>query len=421
MSGIKDINFEECMGCAACVAVCENAAIIMKQNERGFFKPYVDSTLCKNCNKCKQVCPINKISARKFSKETKVYAAWAKDELIHQKSNSGGLFTVFAKKIIEIGGVVCAACYGKELSVYHKIIDKTEEISGLAYSKFAQSDTSKCMKEVLDILNLQRYVLFVGTPCQISGIKACVGEDDYLITVQFPCFGIPSPIMLKKYVKYKFNENLDRVKFLYCEIQDSTDIDHRVMKCIIEDGTEIRSFAYEDYFVRLWNAGYGIEEHCFECRRNVPTSESDFVWGNFWKIGLVNRFTVDKEKYKNGISFLMVNTEKAEKFFSLVSGDLEYYERNLKEVLAGHCCMQTSIKEHIVMRRVIAPYYKREGFFRDLSEKDFGYIVEKYIGTKSKETILSNFSKLVNKNVMAIIWRIIYYLQRVVLFIKELR
>lgn len=46
--------------------------------------------------------------------DTIVYAVWALNEDIRKKSTSGGVFTLFAKDILENGGVVYGAALMKK-------------------------------------------------------------------------------------------------------------------------------------------------------------------------------------------------------------------------------------------------------------------------------------------------------------------
>ena len=51
---------EECCGCGACEAVCAARAIVMRQDEEGFFYPQADETRCTGCGACLRVCPLKR-------------------------------------------------------------------------------------------------------------------------------------------------------------------------------------------------------------------------------------------------------------------------------------------------------------------------------------------------------------------------
>lgn len=52
---------EECCGCTACYAICPQEAIMMVEDEEGFFYPEINVEKCIRCEKCLKVCPIKMI------------------------------------------------------------------------------------------------------------------------------------------------------------------------------------------------------------------------------------------------------------------------------------------------------------------------------------------------------------------------
>lgn len=410
MLEIEICKEEDCTGCAACMNTCNMDAIQMKKNKYGFLKPIINTKKCIRCQECKNVCNKTFSLHRKKNEVKKVYATWAKNPSLHKQGNSGGLFSVFAKVILEMNGIVCAAKYGDGLTVYHDIIEQIEDIPYLAYSKFNQSSIGYCLRKIKNFLLEGRYVLFVGTPCQIEGLYSFLRLDyKNLITVQFPCFGIPSSLMFTSYIHYQFANDISQVKEFYCEVQDNKDINQRFMKCIKINGEEKKIFAGKDKFVRLWNAGYGIEERCLKCERNTLPCNADFVWGNFWQIGSINKFNIEKKKYEDGISFLILNNEKALDFFVRIEPELEYYERTLVEVLSGHYYMQTSTEKHLLMKKIFLNKKRRE-FMEDLVNMPFEQLVKKYC--EKEEKSYKFIVQLLNKKIIAIMWRFLYYIQK---------
>ncbi len=51
---------ELCCGCTACVSVCPQKAIVLSQDEEGFYYPVINENKCIRCNQCISVCPIKK-------------------------------------------------------------------------------------------------------------------------------------------------------------------------------------------------------------------------------------------------------------------------------------------------------------------------------------------------------------------------
>ena len=51
---------EDCCGCGACYANCNQEAIFFKEDEEGFWYPYVSEEKCIRCHACIIVCPIKR-------------------------------------------------------------------------------------------------------------------------------------------------------------------------------------------------------------------------------------------------------------------------------------------------------------------------------------------------------------------------
>lgn len=49
---------ERCCGCSACYSICPVDAIEMVDDDEGFEYPYINTSICIKCNKCRRVCPI---------------------------------------------------------------------------------------------------------------------------------------------------------------------------------------------------------------------------------------------------------------------------------------------------------------------------------------------------------------------------
>ena len=50
----------------------------------------------------------------------------------------------------------------------------------------------------------------------------------------------------------------------------------------------------------------------------VKKSAPDYIMGNFWHIGEIEKFEVPKEAYEDGVSMLFVNSERGKQFFEKI-------------------------------------------------------------------------------------------------------
>ena len=130
------------------------------------------------------------------------YAVQSRQKNIRLRSTSGGTFSEIARSFIRTGGCVCAAGYDEQGKVVHKLINTISEIDELCESKYVQSDLNNCFADVESCLSSSRKVLFVGTPCQVAGVKAYLrNKDEKLYTIDLVCYGVPSPMIYTLYNK----------------------------------------------------------------------------------------------------------------------------------------------------------------------------------------------------------------------------
>ena len=162
-----------CTGCGACDNSCPTGAIsLVYQN--GFKHPEIDNEKCIGCLACEKSCPVtNPKSVENFT-SPHVYAAWHIDEDIRKESSSGGAFSALAMAILQNGGCVAGAAYDDNMMVNHILIDKIEQLPLLRGSKYVQCSINNNYKQVREKLRQGVKVLFVGTPCQISGLRSFI-------------------------------------------------------------------------------------------------------------------------------------------------------------------------------------------------------------------------------------------------------
>ena len=80
-----------------------------------------------------------------------------------------------------------------------------------------QSDLGDCFSEIKKHLMQETKVCFIGTPCQVYGLKSYLRKEyDNLVTVDLVCHGTPSPKLWKKYLdeqKDKYHSEIDDIVF----------------------------------------------------------------------------------------------------------------------------------------------------------------------------------------------------------------
>lgn len=136
----------DCCGCSACVSICPQQCIHIKEDNEGFFYPEVDKNQCINCNLCQRSCPILNQSEKRLP--LNVYAAKHKDEQIRLASSSGGIFTLLAERIIDEDGVVFGARFNNNWNVIHDYTETKKGLTAFRGSKYVQSYMGNCYQKV---------------------------------------------------------------------------------------------------------------------------------------------------------------------------------------------------------------------------------------------------------------------------------
>lgn len=355
--GIKLANINLCSGCAACVSVCPTKSITMIEDEEGFLQPYIDGESCIACHKCEITCPIITPIKIPTDFETQAYAAINKDEEVRMRSSSGGMFHALAKWTIEQGGVVFGARFNDQWEVVHGYTETIEGIEPFMRSKYVQSRIGDNFSLAKNFLNCGRKVLFVGTPCQIGGLKSYLKKDyDNLISIDIICHGVPSPKVWRDYLKEKVNGD----KVLDINFRDKRN-GWKNFQCVTTTTTTTTCEKQMEnvYFRGFLNNVY-LRRSCYNCKFKSVIRCSDITLADFWGVDKLNP-RMDDDK---GTSLLIIHSQKGVDLVHGIQSNFMLPYRNLKDIEQYNISMTHSM----VMPR------RRKDFFRAFSKsKSFRY------------------------------------------------
>lgn len=299
---------KECTGCLVCIDACSHQAIDCYIGMDGHYYVKINDK-CVGCKVCESVCPI--VSKQKYEKGecATFYAAWNKNEADRAKSASGGAFSAIAKYILEQGGAVVGANIENICDVRHIVIDDAKDIYKLQGSKYTQSDTKGIYKGTYRLLKEKKTVLFSGVGCQIGALLSYLKNKRYegtLITIDLICGGVPSKLLLKKFVEnepYSINKILSfRTKehgwkpngFVYnLKVEDT--------EGTIHDYTGIKNLVTTGFSTELTE-----RYSCYDCKFVGKKRLSDFTLGDLW-----GDYEYPQE-HCNGLSLVIAHNQKAE-------------------------------------------------------------------------------------------------------------
>ncbi len=311
-------NKAECCGCEACVNACPKKAINMSEDEYGFRYPCVDESLCAECGLCQKVCGYKYIE--EHNEPISAHAACTLSTDIMQ-SASGGVFACLAQNIIEQGGIVYGVSMeliSDELVPMHIGVDKIEELVKLQGSKYVQSIMGDTYHQVKKQLLQGRKVLFSGTPCQVAGLKAYLGEadKDNLLLVDIICHGVPSVDFFQSYIRElekRYKGKITGFKFrdkssgwgLVGKITYRTAKNKEKSKLI---------YARESSYYQMFLRSDIYRENCYSCKYASSNRPGDITLGDYWGIEhehpeylVANGGFFDESK---GVSCVIINTRK---------------------------------------------------------------------------------------------------------------
>lgn len=383
MIEIKDK--ENCCGCYACYNICPKLCITMKTDNEGFWYPNIDKNKCINCNLCEKVCPIINPVKRADSKKI-AYASMNKDEQVRMKSSSGGMFSILAEYIIKNNGVVYGAGFDEDFNIKHKRILCNTDLDSLRGSKYVQSSIGDIYKQVKNDLESNKPVLFTGTPCQVEGLRSYLKKEYInLITMDFICHGVPSPLVWKKYLEEMKKSKQENIKNIYFR---NKDIGWKIFSLkIIFDEKIYSNTLNNDLFMKGFLQDVYLRPSCYNCKFKKINRISDITVADFWGIENV----LPKMDDDRGTSLIVVHSEKGKQLFDELSEKMIVNEVNLNEAIKYNSSMITSVKYN----------KKRKKFFMELnSRKNLIDLLSRYtrisFSIKLKNKIKMEIKKLIN-------------------------
>ena len=317
MRVITDKN--KCTGCMACVNICPKHCIHAKSDDEGFIYPDIDKSECIECGLCKNLC---QGSHTPYQKGT-AYACINNDEKARNESSSGGIFTLIAEYTLNQNGIVFGAAFDENLNVHHIKAENKEQLKKLRGSKYVQSNTGSILRQAKEALTNGKLVLFSGTPCQISGLKAFLGKEyDNLITQDIVCHGVPSPMVWQEYLKHQsFVNNKDINKNTPPSFRKKdSGWKHYSVSLSFSDNSDCVILHHDDLFMKSFLKDLSLRPSCYQCPVKSKKCESDITLADFW--GIEN---ILPEMYDDkGTSLVLVNSEKGNFLFNAISDKMRY-------------------------------------------------------------------------------------------------
>lgn len=369
-----------CSGCSACYAVCPKNCISMKADKEGFLYPEVDETKCIHCNKCKAVCPFENLT----SDEIVIPTAWganANDEKLRLVSSSGGVFSLLAKYTLNVGGTVCGSAMSDDCKYAHHVFaDDESQLAKLRGSKYLQSFVEDTYKQTKEKLEKGTAVLYLGTPCQIAGLKAFLSKEyTNLLCVGIFCHGAPSPALWSEYVEYcneKLGAPIANVQFR----NKDKGWNKFGLRMETETGVVQNKIAQKDPYMRMFLRNFSLRPSCYQCTAKNNACNADLMIGDFWGVQ-----SIVEELYDNaGTSVIFAYSEKGKRVIDEIKNEMKIYEIQYEDAVMHNSAYTRSVPMPEI----------REKFFEDFGDVDFASLEKKYVPISTKEHIKMFLEKI---------------------------
>ena len=313
-----------CTGCGCCHLVCPVKCIKMVSNKHGHLEPSIEFDKCIKCNLCLNRCPQNQNAYFNYPKAC--YAACSMEKVDLLYSASGGVTTVFSRFVYNHCGSVYGCDYDELGNLLYIKVNSEKDLNRLQSSKYTRADAFMCFEDIKsDLHNCEKQVLFIGLPCQVSGLKSYLNKDyANLLTIDLVCHGTPP----NKYLKQHLSEQ--KVQPLYEQIRFRGEFDQ---KLTVKKGGKIcyHSDKSEDIFFSAFYDNMISYDSCYTCKYAQSERVSDITVADFWGLG----DSIIKKRTDRP-SLILVNSEKGLSFFEESRSLLMLDRREIAEGIRGN-------------------------------------------------------------------------------------
>lgn len=349
----------------------------MEPDFEGFLYPKVQPDKCVDCGLCEKACPVmNK--PEKTEDFLRTYVLRINRDDVLKGSTSGGFTTPLVEWVLNWGGAVCAATYDKDFKVVHAIIDTmdSEAIARTRGSKYVQSTLGDCFTQIKRLLKQERLVCFIGTTCQVAGLKAFLGKDDpNLLCVDLVCHGTPSPKLWEKYLAYqqeKYGSEITQIAF-----RNKTYGYHSgTMRIAFSNGKVYYGSARVDYMLKSFFREIASRPICYQCPFKALERCSDFTIYDCWHASqLVPGLKDDDRGYTN----VIVQSEKGQKALDQIKECYELYPADTEQAVALDGSM---------VRGSAVPHKRRAEYYNDLDRHSLPEHIDAFIPVSGKDRLI---------------------------------
>lgn len=317
--------------------------------------------------------------------EQVTYAVKNKNFDVRINSRSGGVFSALSDFYLKNNGVVFGCVLNENLEAIQICAKTQDERDKMRGSKYVQSNTLDTFKETKEYLDKGVKVLYSGTPCQIDALHSYLGKRyNNLFCIDIVCHGVPSPLIYQEFLKW--NEKKYKGKCIQIDFRNKKKYgwESHIESLLIQKNNSKKKQVNSRIYTELFYSHCALRPSCYNCLYKNLNRVGDISIADYWGINNINPEFNDN----NGISLVIINTEKGLELFNKIKDDIYFIKTNIED------SMQPPLKEQFKEPKI------RKQFWEDYNNKGINYLIKKYgcnnIKTKLNKIIYS-IKKIVKK------------------------
>ncbi len=363
-NAIRNIG-KTCTGCMTCFNVCPVNAIEMIENAEGFLYPNIDDQKCIDCGLCDQRCP--EINNNRNSMQDKLiqmaFYGWHNNDEVRKLSSSGGVFSALAETVLAVDGVIFGAIYDLDTDMVKHTNSTLVDWTKMRKSKYVQSYIGDSYIQTKNFLSQGRLVLFVGTPCQIIGLKSYLNVNyENLITCDFICHGVPPMKLFRDHLQMIAKKNHSKVVSFNFRPKTKGWTKH-FFDAEMKNGRKYHVPVQFDPYFGSFSKSILQRTSCYNCRYKLEQHSSDITLADYWGYRRHNPSILDER----GLSIIMTNTIKGNNF--LYSIDKTKLTINEVEWINA---------AYDYTKRTCVNLKQRDSFYKEYINNGYSHVIRKF-------------------------------------------
>lgn len=379
MVEVKLCDERKCTGCGACMNACPTKSITMKKNKYGELVPHINKKTCINCGLCMKSCHILNSMDKKMNEPDKCFAAVRENKDNIARCSSGGVATLLMEYAVKNNWAVFSTKYDDKFIPKVIKVKNLEDIENYKGSKYVQSETGDAYLEIKKELSLKHNVLFIGTPCQVAGLRAFLKKDyDNLYCCDLFCHGVCPTSYFKDELEHLNIPDISNITFRGWNIKEDCwfIIWKNNKKVLAEPG-------YINYYDKGFYENVSLRESCYHCKYSDRKRIGDISFGDY--LGLDFK---ELTNFKNNcVTAVLVNNDKGLKLFEMFKNEVEYVERDYEEAVKGGI----SLREPAIKPK------ERELFLNEYVELGYSKAIRKVLKNNVKKAKVKRYITFIKK------------------------